>query len=135
MRPYWMAAAVFFVTQAQAAPPHRLECPLTAPASFGLGKGVKLDQVAVLSQKTGEPIDEAAPPSLVPDRGFAQGGLWHNIWEMGDEPGWSHFIDCQYRGSPKILRLRADGLKQCEQTSRRPDAKGPDTIGQTMACD
>ncbi|HEY2131966.1 MAG TPA: STY0301 family protein [Acetobacteraceae bacterium] len=115
----------FFVALALAGPPHRLECSLTAPDPFGLGKGgVKL-----------EPIDETAPPSLVPDRGLAQGALWHNIWEMGDEPGWSHFIDCQYRDSPKILRLRADGLKQCEQTSRRPNAKGPDTIGQTMACD
>jgi hypothetical protein len=120
-----------------AAPPHRLECPSVAPAEWGLPPGTPLDQAAVLSERTGRAIDESAPPSLVPDRGFARGKVWHNIWLMGDEPGWSHYVDCQYRGSQQILRLKADGLKQCEQTAQPYDARhgvGANAT-QTMACD
>ena len=116
---------------------HRVECPREAPADWGLPKPAPLQQAAVLSQPTGEPINEAAPPSLVPDRGFARGTVWHNVWIMGDEPHWSHFIDCQYRGSPRVLRLNADGLKQCEQTATPyAAAKGvADGAVQTMTCD
>ncbi len=94
-------------------------------------------QAAVLSEKTGQPIDDTAPPSLVPDRGYAQGNVWHNIWMMGDEPGWSHYVDCRYRGSSRILRLKADGLKQREQTASPYDAKKGVSAAavQTMACD
>jgi len=50
---------------------------------------------------------------------------------------WSHYVDCQYRGSPRILRLKADGLKQCEQTAAPYTATGgvSATAVQTMACD
>lgn len=121
----------------QAAPPHRLECPHEAPAEWGLPKPAPLQQPAVLSQPTGQPIDEHAPPSLVPDQGHASGNVWHNIWIMGDEPGWSHFVDCQYRGSDRVLRLKADGLQRCEQTAQ-PYSPRDGVAGnavQTMVCD
>jgi hypothetical protein len=104
---------------------------------WGLTKAAPLDQVTVLSQPTGTPIDERAPPSLVPDRGFADGTVWHNIWLLVDQPGWSHFVDCRYRGSPRILRLNADSLKQCEQTARPCSFKGgvADNAVQAMKCD
>ncbi len=117
--------------------PHRVECPREAPAEWGLSKPAPLTQAQVLSQPIGQPIDESAPPSLVPDRGYARGNVWHNIWIMGDEPHWSHFVDCQYRGSNRLLRLKADGLKQCEQTATPYSAgKGvADEAVQTMTCD
>jgi hypothetical protein len=124
------------VASAHAAQQHRVECPPQAPADWDLTKPAPLDQVAVLSQPTGTPIDERSPPSLVPDRGFARGSIWHNIWLMGDEPGWSHFVDCRFRGSERVLRIKADGLKQCEQIARPYSAKGgvADNAVQTMAC-
>ena len=116
---------------------HRLECPREAPAEWGLPKPAPLDQPAVLSQPVGQPIDDSSPPSLVPDRGYARGNVWHNVWNMGDEPGWSHFVDCQYRGSHRILRFKADGLKQCEQTAQPYSARAgvADNAVQTMVCD
>jgi hypothetical protein len=116
---------------------HRVECPMEAPTEWNLPKPAPLEQAAVLSEPAGKPINETAPGSLVPDRGFARGNVWHNIWIMGDEPGWEHYIDCQYRGSAQILRLKADGLKQCEQTARPYSAKQgvADNAVQTLACD
>lgn len=113
-----------------------LRCPPEAPAAWGMPSAAPLDQVAVLSQPTGEPIDETAPPSLVPDRGFARGDVWHNLWRIDDQPGWSHFVDCRYRGSRRILRLKADGLRQCEQTVRPYSSRSgvADNASQTMAC-
>jgi hypothetical protein len=76
---------------------------------------------------------------LVPDRGYAKGDIWYNIWVMNgdEEPGWSRYVDCQYRGSLRILRLKADGLKQCKQTVRPCSAaKGvAENAVQTMVCD
>lgn len=120
---------------AQAEPP-RLACPALAPADWKLAAPAPLDQAAVLSQPVGAPIDEKARPTLVPDRGYPRGNVWHNSWIMGDEPGWSHFVDCIYRGSPRVLRLPADGLKQCEQTARPYSARTGVANGaaQTMAC-
>ena len=106
------AAVIGSVGAAGATSPHRVECPSDAPSEWGLPKPAPLEQPAVLSQPTGEPIDEHAPPSLVPDRGYARGNVWHNIWIMGDEPHWSHFVDCQYRGSNRVLRTQG----------RRPEA-------------
>ena len=134
-----VAAAVALgpLRAAAADPPHRVACPPEAPAEWGLPRPAPLVQAAVLSQPTGQAIDESAPPSLVPDRGYARGTVWHNIWMMDDEPHWSHFIDCQYRGSTRLLRLPADGLKQCEQTAQPYSAgKGvAEGAVQTMACD
>ena len=113
------------IRTANAEQPHHVACPTEAPANWGLPKPAPLVQAAVLSRPTGQPIDESAPPSLVPDRGYARGNVWHNFWIMGDEPHWSHFIDCQYRGSDRLLRLKADGLHQCEQSERPyPAGKG-----------
>ena len=96
-------AAAVLAMIALGAPPagaaqHRVECPAQAPAEWQLPGPAPLDQPAVLSQPAGEPIDASAPPSLVPDRGYARDGVWHNVWIMGDEPGWVHYVDCQYRG-------------------------------------
>jgi hypothetical protein len=127
---------VITVRSSAQAQQHRVACPREAPAEWGLPKQTPLDQVAVLSQPVGQQIDDRSPPSVVPDRGFARGGVWHNIWLMGDEPDWSHFVDCQYRGSTRILRLKADGLKQCEQTARPYSAKrgAADNAAQMMVC-
>jgi hypothetical protein len=97
---------------------HHVECPREAPAPWTVQQPAPLEQATVLFQPVAQAIDENAPPSLVPDRGFAHGGVWHNIWRMGDEPRWSHFVDCRYRGSQRVLRLKADGLGQCEQTAQ-----------------
>jgi hypothetical protein len=135
--PAWLLAVAVFIPLSAHAQQHRLECPREAPAEWGLPKPAPLEQPAVLSQPNGEPIDESAPPSLMPDRMNARGAVWHNVWLMGDEPGWSHFVDCQYRGSKRVLRLKADGLKQCEQTATPYSPKGGiarDAV-QTMACD
>jgi len=130
-----LAAASSVASHAQQR--HRLECPPEAPAEWALPKPAPLEQPAVLSQPNGEPIDESAPPSLGPDQMYARGSVWHNVWLMGDEPGWSHFVDCQYRGSKRVLRLKADGLKQCEQTAAPYSAKGgiARNAVQTMVCD
>ena len=121
----------------QAEQPYRLQCPIETPAEWGLSKPAPLVQAALLSQPAGQPIDDSAPPSLVPDRGFARGSLWHNVWIMGDEPAWPQHVDCQYRGSKRILRLKAASLKQCEQTAQSCSAKGgvTDNAVQTMVCD
>ncbi len=125
---------------AAAPSPHRLECPAGAPADWHLGitaGSAPLVQAAVVSERTGQPIDDSAPPSLVPDRGYAKGDVWHNIWAMADEQGWSRYVDCQYRGSPRILRLKADGLKRSEQTARPYSTKTgvAENAVQTMVCD
>jgi hypothetical protein len=127
-------ALLLAATQAQAAG-HRLACPAGAPADWGARLG-PLEQAAVLFEKTGVEIDERAPPSLVPDRGFARGKVWHNIWLMHDEPGWTHYVHCQYRGSSRVLRLRADGLRQCEQTATpyRPGRGVAQEAVQTLVC-
>jgi hypothetical protein len=128
---------VITVASSAQAQQHRVECPKEAPAEWSLHKPAPLDQVAVLSQPTGKAIDDRSPPSLVPDRGFPKGNVWRNIWLMGDEPGLSHFIDCRYRGSERILRLKADGLKQCEQTAKPYSTKGgvADNAAQMMVCE
>ena len=96
-----------------------------APAEWGLPKQAPLDQAAVvLSQRIGEQIDDSSPPSLMPDRGFVHGSVWHNVWLMGDELGWSHFVDCRYHRSERIVRLKADGLKQCQQMAPPYSARG-----------
>jgi hypothetical protein len=116
---------------------HRLECPPQAPSEWGLSNPAPLDQVGVLSQPIDQSIDDTSPPTLVPDRGYARGSVWHNTWLMGDEAGWSHFIDCRYRGSSRVLWIKADGLEQCEQTAQPYSAKAgiADRAMQTMACD
>lgn len=119
-----IAAGMIAASSSAQSQTHPVACPASAPKEWGLPPNAGLDQAAVLSQPYGEPIDDRSPPSLVPDTGFARGGVWHNIWRMGDEPGWSHFIDCRYHGSPRVLRLRADGLRQCEQTAQPYAAKG-----------
>jgi hypothetical protein len=131
------AVALGGLSAADADQPHRVACPSEAPPEWGLPKPAPLAQPAVLSQPTGQAIDESAPPSLMPDRGYARGNVWHNVWIMGDEPHWSHFVDCQYRGSTRVLRLKADGLKQCEQTAQPYSAaKGvADNAVQAMVCD
>jgi hypothetical protein len=137
LTPIIVMVAVAVAGRSTHAQPHSLECPPEAPAEWGLAKPAPLDRVAVLSQPAGHPIDDHSPPSLVPDQGYARGSVWHNVWIMGNEPGWSHFVDCQYRGSQRILRLTADGMKRCEQTARPYAVKGgvADKAVQTMACD
>src|ERR1700761_6511161 len=107
-----LALAVTGIASAAAATStSQLACPAVAPAEWHLGAGAKLSEAAVLSVAAGETVDEAFPPSLAPDRGVQRGDAWHNLWRIGnDEPGWSYFIDCKYRGASQIVRLKADGL-------------------------
>jgi hypothetical protein len=132
-----LTALFLSLSAARAQQQHRVECPIDPPAEWKLAKPAPLNQAALLSQPVGEPIDESSPPSLAPDQGFARGNVWHNVWVMGDEPGWARYIDCQYRGSKRILRLKADGMKQCEQTAQPYSIKQgvADNAVQTMTCD
>ena len=84
---------------------HRLECPAEAPIEWGMAKRAPLDGPAVLAQPTGLPINDQSPPLLVPDRGYAHDGVWHNVWIIGEEAGWTYFVDCRYRTSARVLRL------------------------------
>jgi hypothetical protein len=98
------------------APTHKLTCPASAPAEWGPAKP-PLDGVEVLSTAPNEPIDDTAPPSLVPDTNVIRKGTLYQTWRMDAEPtGWRHFVDCHYRGTKRLLRLPADGLHQCERT-------------------
>jgi hypothetical protein len=56
-------------------------------SGWGLTKPAPLDQVAVLSQPVGMPIDNSSPPSLAPDHRDARGSAWQNIGRMCDDPG------------------------------------------------
>jgi len=118
-------------------PQHQLACPSIAPGSWNLHADARLVRAAVLGARTGVAISDSAPPYLVPDSTYRRGGAWHNVWLLDDEPGWAYFVECQYLGSQDVLRLRADGLKQCEQVFRPNGTKpgGSDATLQTMQCD
>jgi len=120
-----------------ATPRHQLACPSIAPANWSLGDKARLVRAGVLSERTGVAITTGAPPYLAPDNSYRRGGAWHNIWLLDDEPGWAYFVECQYLGSQDVLRLKADGLKQCEQVFS-PNGAKTGTSGatlQTMQCD
>jgi hypothetical protein len=116
---------------------HQLSCPSTAPASWNLRADARLVRSAVLGARTGIAINDSAPPYLMPDQGYRRGGAWHNLWLLDGEPGWAYFVECQYLGSRDVLRLKADGLNQCEQVFRPNGAKTgvSDATLQTMQCD
>jgi hypothetical protein len=118
-------------------PQHQLACPSIAPASWNLRADARLVRSAVLGARTGVAINDSAPPYLMPDQGYRRGGAWHNVWLLDDEPGWAYFVECQYLGSRDVLRLKADGLKQCEQVFRPNGTKtgGSDATLQSMQCD
>jgi hypothetical protein len=127
--------AVVLPAEAATSSQHRLACPAVAPANWNLRADAHLIRSAVLGARTGVAINDAAPPYLVPDQTFRRGGAWHNIWMLDDEPGWAYFVECQYLGSREVLRLKAAGLKQCEQVFRRNDEHPGADAPQTMACD
>jgi hypothetical protein len=120
-----------------ATPRHQLACPSIAPANWSLGDKARLVRAGVLSERTEVAITTGAPPYLAPDNSYRRGGAWHDIWLLDDEPGWAYFVECQYLGSQDVLRLKADGLKQCEQVFSPSGAKigTPGAILQTMQCD
>lgn len=136
-------SAVLFAGLAAASMPlhaatslHPLACPTVAPASWNLRADARLIRSAVLEARTGVAINDGAPPYLLPDRSFRRGGAWHNVWVLDDEPGWLYFVECQYLGSREVLRLKAAGLKQCEQVFRRNEDRPGAADGlQTMACE
>ncbi|HUB96188.1 MAG TPA: STY0301 family protein [Stellaceae bacterium] len=109
---------------AEAAPAHKIQCPAMAPAEWGI-RDAPLSGVQILSQPKGEKIDEAAPPSLVPDQTDISGGTLRQFWIMnGSGPGWDFFVDCQYRGTTRILRIEANGVKRCDRTITHYHASG-----------
>src|SRR5262249_13003279 len=106
--------ALLLLTGPAYAAGHALECPPTAPAAWGSPRG-GLSGVQVVSAKRGEAIDETAPPDLVPDRQRTQGGVLHSVWKMNaDGPDWLFFVWCRYAGTPRVLKLDAPGVRQCE---------------------
>lgn len=120
-----------------AAPRHKLECPAVAPAVWGLA-GAKLAGVEVLSAPRGEKIDETAPPSLMPDGQSLAAGTLRQEWRMNEDgPGWVFFVDCHYRGSERVLRLDAAGVKRCQRTIAHFSPSAGESAGseQAMVCD
>jgi hypothetical protein len=100
---------------AAAATSHRLECPAVAPAEWAQ-PGARLSGVEVLATRAGQPIDDSAPPSLVPDMESFRAGTLHQRWQMnqyGD--GWRFYVDCRYQGAERVLRLDAVQVKSCNQ--------------------
>jgi len=115
-----------------AAPGHVLECPARAPAEWGDARGA-LVGVDVLSTRRGEAIDDAAPPSLVPDSQVIRAGTLHQSWRMNqDGPDWQYHVWCRYSGTTRVLKLAAPGVRQCE---RLLPAAHPDRPPQQMFCD
>lgn len=126
------AAVLPLATQAAHASPSRLECPPQAPVEWP-GIHGPLTGVQVLSAKRGEPINEAAPPDLVPDRQMTRAGSIHQLWQMNSAgPDWLYYVWCHYAGSDRILKLAALGVKQCQRTM---PAAHPDRPPQQMVCD
>ena len=132
-----LLAALPWPLAAQAAPAHKIACPATAPAAWGLA-GAKLSGVEILSQPKGETIDETAPPSLVPDDTKISGGTLRQFWTMNASgPGWESFVDCHYAGTKRLLRINANAVKRCDRTithyreSGEPDPRSVDSL----ACD
>jgi hypothetical protein len=37
-------------------------------------------------------------------------GAWQNIGRIGDDPSWSHVVDCRYGGSQRFLPIKPNGL-------------------------
>jgi len=125
------SAMVAWPLMAQA---HAIDCPATAPATWGVG-GAKLSGVEILSQPKGEKIDEAAPPSLMPDETKIADGTLRQYWTMNDTgAGWDFFVDCHYAGTTRILRIEADGVKRCDRAithyrkSGDPDPRSVDRL-------
>ncbi len=132
-----LAVSVFTAPAYASSPRHQLACPSSAPTSWNLHADARLVRSAVLGARTGVTVNDTAPPYLLPDSSYRRGGGWHNVWLLDDEPGWLYFVECQYLGSRDVLRLKADGLRQCEQVFR-PNANktgGSDATLQTMQCD
>jgi hypothetical protein len=125
------AAIVAWPLAAQA---HAIDCPATAPASWGVG-AAKLAGVEILSQPKGEKIDETAPPSLMPDETKITGGILRQYWTMNDSgAGWDFFVDCRYAGTTRFLRIEAAGVKRCDRAvtqyrkSGDPDPRSVDSL-------
>jgi hypothetical protein len=124
--PQWVAAA-----------PSTIECPAIAPPEWGLSAAATLSDVEVLSVPQGVKIDEEAPPSLVPDTSDVYDHALHQSWMMDqDGPGWSSFVDCHYRGTARILRLDAAGVKRCDRVIQPFDPRRPDNAAshESMIC-
>lgn len=116
---------------------HRLECPTSPPADWGL-PAARLNQVDVLSFKRGESIDEKAPPSLMPDKQSVRSGVLHQVWELSEmtSGGEVQQLWCRYAGSERILKLPETGLHRCEQTITHYSATRMDPRSQRMIfCD
>ncbi len=113
---------------------HAIDCPATAPASWGVG-AAKLAGVEILSQPKGEKIDETAPPSLMPDETKIAAGTLRQYWTMNDAgAGWDFFVDCHYAGTTRVLRIEADRVKRCDRAimhyrkSGDPDPRSVDSL-------
>lgn len=101
---------------------HTLQCP-DGP----------LAGVDVLSAKHGEAIDEAYPPTLVPDEQTTRAGVVHQVWRMnGEGPDWDYFVWCRYQQPDRLVKLPAPKVTRCERTF---PATHPDRPPQQMVCD
>lgn len=116
---------------------HKLECPASAPADWGLTHA-RLNQVDILSFRPGDTIDEKAPPTLMPDRDSIRSGTLHQVWELNATAGDGEVqqLWCRYSGSDRILKLPEAKLQRCEQTITRYSANGVNPRSQRAAfCD
>ena len=112
-------------------PRQKVVCPAQAPAAWGSPHGA-LSGVEVLATPRDTPIDETAPPSLVPDRQLRQGDRLVQIWTMNVEgPTWAYYVDCHYRGTARVLRLDAAGTTRCQRRLPATQPDGP----QSLTCD
>ena len=116
-----VCSAVVLIAATTLASAHALQCPE--------GPLVGVD---VLSAKHGEAIDEASPPSLVPDEQTTRAGIVHQVWRMnGEGPEWDYFVWCRYQPA-KLVKLPAPKVKRCERTF---SASHPERPPQQMVCD
>jgi hypothetical protein len=116
---------------------HKLECPAVAPAEWQV-PNAPLSGVEVLSTPDDQPIDETAPPSLVPDEENLRSGTLRQSWRMNaDGPGWVYFVDCLYRGTERRLRLKADLVSRCDRSISHFTKRSGETERsvQRMSCD
>jgi hypothetical protein len=92
-----------------------------------------LNGVEILAAPRGEKIDEAAPPSLMPDSNKVHDGMLHQVWRMNAEgPDWMYYVDCHYAGTARLLRLDAGHVTRCERVLPPP----PNESGkQSLICD
>jgi len=128
----FVVAALAVASPASAGADPRLSCPAHAPDGWGPVRG-PLAGVEVLAAPRGAKIDNAAPPSLVPDVNEVRDGILHQAWRMNAEgPNWVYYVDCHFAGTTRVLRLDAGSVARCERVLPAPPKVD---LPQSLTCD